>query len=215
MALSTVATTLDHRAAAWPGAAVISSLPAHALLRFVHLDTDVELLVGFRHPCASGTRAAGPADCHRCRTVAGRDSASGAPGFESLNSPSPRLEQGLDLDLGPLLLARRGSVSAEVGASFAHAPAPLWECWREFPGWRGYRWHRPRPGLAERPQGASRRCLLGPGCVPRTFGVRHDQPRRRSALASGAGTASIGNQSQPRASAAACSRPSGFTSGSV
>ena len=153
MALSTVATTLDHRAAAWPGAAVISSLPAHALLRFVHLDTDVELLVGFRHPCASGTRAAGPADCHRCRTVAGRDSASGAPGFESLNSPSPRLEQGLDLDLGPLLLARRGSVSAEVGASFAHAPAPLWECWREFPGWRGYRWHRPRPGLAERPRG--------------------------------------------------------------
>lgn len=50
---------LDQRAVAWPGVAVISSLPAHALLRFVLLDTDDEVGPRFGNHCRSSTRVGG------------------------------------------------------------------------------------------------------------------------------------------------------------
>ena len=50
---------LDHAAVAWPGVAVISSPPAHALLPIVQGSSDVEATTGFRNPFESSTRAGG------------------------------------------------------------------------------------------------------------------------------------------------------------
>ncbi len=53
---------LDHTVVAWPGVAVISSLPAHALLPIVLFDTDAEAVAGFRsHRVSSSLRVAGNA----------------------------------------------------------------------------------------------------------------------------------------------------------
>ena len=76
MALSTVATTLDHRAAAWPGAAVISSLPALALLRFVLWGRATEgapaICCGHRLWRADNSATTGSQDPRRPRTAAPR-----------------------------------------------------------------------------------------------------------------------------------------------
>ena len=75
---------IDDRAVAWPGGAVISSLPARALLQLVLLDSDVENVAGFRnclceqHSCGRASRPQWLSHPHKPR-LRGRRAGRGCP----------------------------------------------------------------------------------------------------------------------------------------
>ena len=93
---------LDHRAVAWPGGVVISSLPAHALPQLVLSGTDVEVGSRFRNHCASSTRVGGrPAPpALWCCYNPGLSARRGQPPFRRRAGAPPRSSSAL-------LLARR------------------------------------------------------------------------------------------------------------